>query len=400
MFLNKWRSPRIVAFHTCLNVRKLSWNLGGRLTISPEVSRALKSGKPVVALESTIITHGMPYPENYSTAYEVEEIIRSQECIPATVAIVEGHIHVGITKYLMDDLASMKRPAYKTSRRDLPYVISKGLCGGTTVSATMIAAKLAGVNVFVTGGIGGVHRGASTTMDISADLTELGRTPVAVISSGVKSILDVEKTLEYLETQGVCVATFGENREFPCFFSPKTIGDDGKPILSPYAVSNPKEAAELIHANLSLNLGSGILIAVPPPPEGMVSEDAVDIESIIQETLKEVEEKGIRGKDVTPYVLKEVATKTDGKSLTANIALIQHNAMVGAQIAKELQGLINLKKQSNRQEIHTYRAIENRQAGRISEKLDKVKQSVIIGGSVVDSTLIIQEDFIKKKSVY
>ncbi|XP_046392304.1 pseudouridine-5'-phosphate glycosidase-like isoform X2 [Ischnura elegans] len=345
MMLNKLWLSRTVVPRSCRKFKRFSSTLGGRLTISPEVTRALKSGKPVVALESTIITHGMPYPENYLTAHELEEIIRSLDCIPATVAIVGGHIHVGITKYLMDDLASMKTPAYKTSRRDLPYVISKGLYGGTTVSATMIAAKMAGINVFVTGGIGGVHRGASSTMDISADLTELGRTPVAVISSGVKSILDVGKTLEYLETQGVCVATFGARREFPSFFSPQAIGDDGKPLLSPYNVSTPREAAELIHANLTLELKSGVLIAVPPPPEGVVAEEMADVEAIIQETLEEVKEKGIKGKDVTPYVLREVAAKTNGKSLTANIALVQHNAMVGAQIAKELQEIINTKKE-------------------------------------------------------
>ncbi|KAG7268896.1 hypothetical protein CRUP_021791 [Coryphaenoides rupestris] len=242
--------------------------------VHPAVSRALADGQPVVALESTIITHGMPYPHNLNTALEVEAIVQAQGATPATVGVVRGRVHVGLSPDDLEDLARGDREAsLKISRRDLPYAISQGLSGGTTVSGTMIAAHRVGIPVFVTGGIGGVHRGGEHSLDISADLTELGRTPVAVISAGVKSILDIGRTLEFLETQGVCVATYGQSNNFPAFFSPQS------GFTSPYHVRDPEEAAKLIEGTLSLGLQSGLLIAVPICEEhaavGQLIDDAI-----------------------------------------------------------------------------------------------------------------------------
>ncbi|TNN00332.1 hypothetical protein fugu_011578 [Takifugu bimaculatus] len=217
----------------------------GLFKVHPLVSQALAENKPVVALESTIITHGMPYPHNLSTAKEVEAIVRNEGATPATVGVIEGQVRVGLTSEELDHLAQ-SRTSVKVSRRDLPYVLSKRLSGGTTVSATMIAAHRAGIPVFVTGGIGGVHRDGEDTLDISADLTELGRTPIAVVSAGVKSILDIGRTLEFLETQGVCVATYGTSKNFPAFFSPQS------GFSSPFHVRDPEEAAQLIAGALSL----------------------------------------------------------------------------------------------------------------------------------------------------
>ncbi|XP_063052293.1 uncharacterized protein zgc:136858 [Engraulis encrasicolus] len=299
----------------------------GPFSVHPAVSQAVAEGRPVVALESTIITHGMPYPHNLSTAKEVEAIVREQGALPATVGVLEGRVHVGLSSEELDFLAQSKT-SLKVSRRDLPYVISKGLSGGTTVSGTMIAAHKAGIPVFVTGGIGGVHRDGENTLDISADLTELGRTPIAVISAGVKSILDIGRTLEFLETQGVCVATYGDSKNFPAFFTSQS------GYSSPYHVANPQEAAELIAGTLSLGLQSGLLLAVPIPQEH--SATGGEIEDAIQRALAEASSKGIKGRDVTPFILQTVNELTKGKSLQANIALIHNNAKVGSQIASAL----------------------------------------------------------------
>ncbi|XP_071272064.1 uncharacterized protein [Salvelinus alpinus] len=296
----------------------------GLFLVHPAVSQALAENRPVVALESTIITHGMPYPHNLSTAKAVEAIVRSEGAIPATVGLLQGRVHVGLSSEELDYLARSKT-SLKVSRRDLPYAISKGLCGGTTVSGTMIAAHRAGIHVFVTGGVGGVHRDGENSMDISADLTELGRTPIAVVSAGVKSILDIGRTLEYLETQGVCVATFGTSMNFPAFFSPQS------GFTSPYHVNNAEEAADLIAGNLSLGLQSGLLLAVPIPKEHAAAGQ--QIENAIQAALAEANVKGIRGRDLTPFILQKVNELTRGKSLQANIALIHNNARVGSQIA-------------------------------------------------------------------
>ncbi|XP_071350447.1 uncharacterized protein [Trachinotus anak] len=303
--------------------------------IHPSVSRALAENKPVVALESTIITHGMPYPHNLSTAKEVESIVRAEGATPATVGVIEGKVHVGLSSEELDHLARCKS-SLKVSRRDLPFVISKGLSGGTTVSATMIAAHQAGIPVFVTGGIGGVHRDGENSLDISADLTELGRTPIAVVSAGVKSILDIGRTLEFLETHGVCVATYGKSKNFPAFFSPKS------GFTSPCQVSNPAEAAKLIASTLSLGLQSGVLLAVPIPEEHAAAGQ--QIEEAIQAAVAEARAEGITGRDVTPFILQKVNDLTKGKSLQANIALIHNNAKVGSQIACALSKEMNERK--------------------------------------------------------
>uniref|UniRef100_A0A8B9MEY5 Pseudouridine-5'-phosphate glycosidase n=1 Tax=Accipiter nisus TaxID=211598 RepID=A0A8B9MEY5_9AVES len=287
---------------------------GAYFKIQPSVQEALMEGRPVVALESTIITHGMTYPQNLSMAREVEEIVTTNGAVPATVGILRGQIHVGLTDEELEFLASSKN-VVKVSRRDLPYVLSQGLSGGTTVSGTMIAAHKAGIPVFVTGGIGGVHRGGENTLDVSADLTELGRTPVAVVSAGVKSILDIGRTLEYLETQGVCVAAFGESREFPAFFSRQS------GFQAPYHVRDEEEAAELIASALGLGLSSGVLIAVPCPQERAASGQV--IEEAIQQALSKARSKGITGKELTPFILQMLNELTDGKSLDSSILLLK-----------------------------------------------------------------------------
>ncbi|XP_041906507.1 pseudouridine-metabolizing bifunctional protein C1861.05-like isoform X3 [Corvus kubaryi] len=311
---------------------------GAYVRIHPSVQEALVEGRPVVALESTIITHGMAYPLNLSMAREVEEIVRTNGAVPATVGILRGQIHVGLTDEELEFLASSKN-AVKVSRRDFPFVLSQGLSGGTTVSGTMIAAHKAGIPVFVTGGIGGVHRDGENTLDVSADLTELGRTPVAVISAGAKSILDIGRTLEYLETQGVCVAAFGESREFPAFFSRRS------GFQAPYQVRDEEEAAKLIDSALGLGLSSGVLIAVPCPQERAAEGQA--IEEAIQQALSQARSKGITGKEVTPFLLQKLTQLTDGKSLDSNLALIQNNARVGSCIAVALSKLQKARRKGN-----------------------------------------------------
>ncbi|XP_035521703.1 pseudouridine-metabolizing bifunctional protein C1861.05 [Morone saxatilis] len=330
--------------------------------VHPSVSQALAEDKPVVALESTIITHGMPYPHNLSTAKEVEAIVRAEGATPATVGVIEGEVRVGLSSKELDFLARCEN-SLKVSRRDLPYVISKGLSGGTTVSATMIAAHRAGVPVFVTGGIGGVHRDGENSLDISADLTELGRTPIAVVSAGVKSILDIGRTLEFLETQGVCVATYGTLKNFPAFFSPQS------GFTSPYQVCNPEEAAKLIASTLSLGLQSGVLLAVPIPEEYAAAGQ--HIEEAIQAAVTEASGKGITGRDVTPFILQKVNEMTKGKSLQANIALIHNNAKVGSQIACALSREINERKFNGK----------TRHRGKHSDSQSDI---VVVGGINVD----------------
>ncbi|NXP89596.1 YOW5 protein, partial [Passerina amoena] len=327
--------------------------------IHPSVQEALVEGRPVVALESTIITHGMAYPLNLSMAREVEEIVRTNGAVPATVGILRGQIHVGLTDEELEFLASSKN-AVKVSRRDFPFVLSQGLSGGTTVSGTMIVAHRAGIPVFVTGGIGGVHRHGENTLDVSADLTELGRTPVAVVSAGAKSILDIGRTLEYLETQGVCVAAFGESREFPAFFSRQS------GFQAPYHVQDEEEAAKLIDSALGLGLSSGVLIAVPCPQERAAQGQA--IEEAIQQALSQARSKGITGKDVTPFLLQKLTELTDGKSLDSNLALIQNNARVGSCIAVALSKLQKAR----------------RKRSQPGQKDTTAPQPVVIGGINVD----------------
>lgn len=299
------------------------------LNVHPEVKKALAEGLPVVALESTIISHGMPYPKNIEMAKTVSKIIRENGAIPATIAIIDGVLKVGLTTEEIEFLGTSK-DIVKASRRDLPFIISKKLNGATTVATTMILANLAGVKVFATGGIGGVHRGAQETFDISADLQELANTNVAVICAGAKSILDIGLTLEYLETNGVPVVGF-ETEEFPAFYTRKSgFGVD-------YKFESSLEVASALKAKWDLNLKGGMVIGNPIPKEFEMDYDTIN--NAIESALKEAEEKNIAGKKVTPFLLDRVKTITDGKSLDANIELVYNNAKVAAQIAKDLSEL-------------------------------------------------------------
>lgn len=294
------------------------------IKLSHEVSQALSHGIAIVALESTIITHGMPYPRNLETAKEVEAIVRENGAVPATIAILDGVPCIGLSSEELGRLAKLGPKVQKTARRDIAHVVATKGNGATTVSATMVFASMVGIRIFVTGGIGGVHRHGENTMDVSSDLTELGRTPVAVISAGIKSILDIPKTLEYLETQGVCVAAYKTN-EFPAFFMEQSGCE------APCRIDTPEECARLIDVNLKLKLGGGTLIAVPIPNEYSASGSL--IESAIQTALNEAREKGITGNAETPFLLAKVNELTGGASLSANIALVKNNAMTGAKIA-------------------------------------------------------------------
>jgi pseudouridine-5'-phosphate glycosidase len=296
------------------------------LSIHPEVQEALQSGQPVVALESTIISHGMPYPQNVETALAVEQTVRDNGAVPATIAILGGRCQVGLGAEQLDYFGQA-RDVWKVSLRDMAYVISEQLYGATTVASTMRIASMAGIRVFVTGGIGGVHRGATTTMDISADLTEMGRTPVAVVSAGVKSILDIGLTLEYLETLGIPVVTLGQE-EFPSFYSRKS------GYTSPLHMDSPDRVAALLNRHWKLGFNSAVLIANPVPEEQEVPAGIMELH--IQEALTAAREKNIRGKSLTPFLLQFIASHTKGESLAANRALIRSNAAAGAQIAVEL----------------------------------------------------------------
>lgn len=299
------------------------------LNINPEVAKALKEGKPVVALESTIISHGMPYPKNVKTAMNVEKIIRDNGAIPATIAILKGKLKVGLTPDEIEYLGNAKN-VIKTSRRDIPFIIAKEADGATTVASTMIIAALAGIKVFATGGIGGVHRGAQQTFDISADLQELAHTNVAVICAGAKSILDIGLTLEYLETQGVPVVGFGTD-ELPAFYITKS------GFKVDYRVDSSLELAKAIKAKWDLGLEGGLVVANPIPEQYAMDYDIIT--KAIEAALKELDEKGIKGKESTPFLLAKVKEITGGESLESNIQLVYNNAKVGAQLAVELAKL-------------------------------------------------------------
>lgn len=293
------------------------------LVIQPEVQQALAAGKPVVALESTIISHGMPWPKNVETALAVEEVVRANGAVPATIAVFNGKCHVGLSQEELEYFGQAK-DVWKVSIRDMPFVISKKLYGATTVAATMRIADMADIKIFVTGGIGGVHRGAATSMDISADLTEMAATSVAVVSAGVKSILDIGLTLEYLETLGIPVVTAGQDA-FPSFYS-RTSG-----FQSPLRLDTPEEMARLLHTKWQLGINGSVLIANPVPAGEEIG--AAEMEVHIQQALDAAREKKISGKEVTPFLLQYIASHTRGESLEANIALIKHNAKLGAAIA-------------------------------------------------------------------
>ena len=293
------------------------------LEILPEVKEALATGKPVVALESTIISHGMPFPKNVETALAVEQVVRDHGAVPATIAIFNGKCYAGLTEEQIRYFGQAEN-VWKVSLRDMPYVLSQQLYGATTVAATMRIAAMAGIRIFVTGGIGGVHRGAETSMDISADLTEMGQTSVAVVSAGVKSILDINLTLEYLETKGIPVVTYGQS-EFPSFYSRKS------GYASPLRLDSPAAIAAMLDTKWKLGLEGSVLIANPVPADREIVSDEMEIH--IQIALNAAKEKKISGKEVTPFLLKYIADHTKGESLEANIALIKHNAKVGAAIA-------------------------------------------------------------------
>ena len=299
------------------------------LDIKPEIKKALEDGKAVVALESTIISHGMPYPRNVETALNVEQIIRDNGAIPATIAIMDGKLKVGLSK---DEIESLGKSsdAIKCSRRDIPFILAKKLDGATTVASTMLIASMAGIKVFATGGIGGVHRGAQETFDISADLQELAHTDVAVVCAGAKSILDIGLTLEYLETQGVPVVGFGTD-ELPAFYTSKSgFGVD-------YRVDTPEELAEALKTKWDLGIEGGVVVANPIPPE--YEMDPAVIDSAISEAVREADLKGIKGKESTPFLLAKVKEITGGSSLDSNIQLVYNNAVLGAKIAVELSKL-------------------------------------------------------------
>lgn len=297
-----------------------------QLIFSAEVKSALDEHRPIVALESTIIAHGMPYPKNVETAREVENIVRRNGATPATIAILDGNIHVGLNDAQMESLGNSKG-VWKVSLRDMPYVVSQKLNGATTVAATMRIASMAGIKIFVTGGIGGVHRGAETTMDISADLTEMSQTNVAVVSAGVKSILDIGLTLEYLETLGVPVVTFG-SPDFPSFYSRKS------GFLSPLQLNSPKEIAALLKAKWDMGLNGSVMIANPIPADKEYPFEKMELH--ISAALKAAKENGITGKETTPFILKYIADATSGESLGSNIALVFNNAELGARIAQNI----------------------------------------------------------------
>lgn len=299
------------------------------LDINPEVKTALEEGKPVVALESTIISHGMPYPKNVETALKVESIIRENGAIPATIAILEGKLKVGLTTEEVEFLGKTSG-VVKTSRRDIPFIVANKLNGATTVASTMIIAALAGIKVFATGGIGGVHRGAAQTMDISADLEELAMTGVAVVCAGCKSILDIGLTREYLETKGVPVVGF-QTEELPAFYTRKS------GFKVDYKVDSEEILAKALKAKWDLGLEGGMVVANPIPEEFEMDYDTIN--SAIETAVKEAEEKGIVGKESTPFLLAKVKEITGGSSLESNIQLVFNNAKVGAKLAVELSKL-------------------------------------------------------------
>lgn len=297
------------------------------LDIAPEVAEALENGKPVVALESTIISHGMPYPKNVETALLVEKTIRDNGAVPATIAIIGGRLKAGLSREEIEYLGRSGRKVAKASRRDLAALVAAGRDGATTVTTTMIIAHMAGISVFATGGIGGVHRGAETTMDISADLEELGSTPVMVVCAGAKSILDLGLTLEYLETKGVPVIGYGTD-ELPAFYTRHSgFGVD-------YRADSPEQLAGMFKAQKELGLKGGMLVTNPIPDEYAMDKAVID--AAIDQAMKECVEQGVHGKETTPFLLAKVVELTGGDSLESNIQLVLNNAVIAAKTAVEL----------------------------------------------------------------
>jgi len=302
-------------------------NLNKYLDIAPEVKAALDAGKPVVALESTIISHGMPYPQNVETALAVEKIVRENGAVPATIAVLGGRLKAGLSKEEIEYLGKKGYDVIKASRRDLAALVAAEEDGATTVTTTMMIAHMAGIRVFATGGIGGVHRGAETTMDISADLEELGQTAVMVVCAGAKSILDLGLTLEYLETKGVPVIGY-KTKELPAFYTPHS------GFRVDYRMDSPAQIAKAFRVSLEMGLKAGMLVTNPIPEEYAMPADVIG--DAIDRAVKEAEEKGIHGKDTTPFLLAKVKELTGGDSLDSNIQLVFNNAKLAAQIACEM----------------------------------------------------------------
>ena len=306
-----------------------NFDLKAYMDVTPEIEEAVRTGKPVVALESTILSHGMPYPENLSFAREVEKIIREQGAIPATMAIIDGRLKCGLTEAELVRMCEAKG-VLKVSRRDLPIVVAQKLTGATTVATTMILANMAGIHIFATGGIGGVHRHGEVTMDVSADLQELAHTPVAVVCAGAKMILDIGRTLEYLETMGVPVLGLNTD-DFPTFYCRKSgYGVD-------YAAKDETDIAKLIHTKQELGLKGGMLIGNPIPEEYAMDFDYM--EEVIQKALVKADEAGVHGKNITPFLLASIKDITGGKAFEANVKLALNNARCAAKIAKALSDM-------------------------------------------------------------
>ena len=299
-------------------------NINKYLDVNPEVAEAIANGKPVVALESTIISHGMPYPQNVETALNVERIIRENGAVPATIAIIGGRLKAGLTADEIEYFGKKGQAIHKASRRDLAVLCARGEDGATTVTTTMIIAHMAGIKIFATGGIGGVHRGAETTMDISADLEELGQTPVMVVCAGAKSILDLGLTLEYLETKGVPVIGFG-TKELPAFYTRQS------GFSVDYRIDTAQELARAFKVQNELGFKGGMLVANPIPEEYAMPLDTIN--TAIDQAIAECNAKGIKGKETTPFLLARVAELTGGDSLASNIRLVYNNAKVAAQTA-------------------------------------------------------------------
>lgn len=300
------------------------------LDIAPEVQHALAHGQPVVALESTIISHGMPYPQNVQTALQVEAEVRAHGAVPATIAIVNGRLKAGLSGADIEQLGKSGREVVKVSRRDIPFIVAAGATGATTVASTMIIAAMAGIRVFATGGIGGVHRGAAQSFDVSADLQELAQTPVAVVCAGAKSILDLRLTLEYLETHGVPVVGYQTNA-LPAFFTRDSA------FSVDYRLDTPLAIAQVLHAKWRMQLAGGMVIANPIPEAYAMERSLID--AAIEQAVRESQEQGIAGKESTPFLLARVSEITGGDSLASNIQLVLNNARLACAIGAELQGL-------------------------------------------------------------
>ncbi len=300
------------------------------LDVAPEVQAALDAGKPVVALESTIISHGMPYPQNVETALNVEKIIRENGAVPATIAVIGGRLKAGLSKGEIDYLGKTGTKVAKASRRDLPVLVAEGRDGATTVTTTMIIAHMAGIKIFATGGIGGVHRGAQQTFDISADLEELAHTPVMVVCAGAKSILDLGLTLEYLETHGVPVIGYG-TEELPAFYTRKS------GFKVDYRIDTPAELAKAFHVKREIGLEGGMLVTNPIPEEYSMDHEVIN--KAIDEAVEEAKKLGIHGKETTPFLLAKIKDLTGGDSLASNIQLVYNNARLAAKTAAELCAL-------------------------------------------------------------